>query len=45
MKKYTLALLVTLAASAVTVLAQDGSPTLYQKPTLNRTHIVFVYAQ
>ncbi|MBI3649908.1 MAG: PD40 domain-containing protein [Acidobacteria bacterium] len=35
---------VLLLALAVTALAQGESVTLYQKPTLNRTHIVFVYA-
>jgi tricorn protease len=33
-----------LLATTVSALAQTEKATLYQKPTLNRTHIVFVYA-
>jgi len=37
-------LVLTLLVSAVAGFAQTDSPTLLQKPTVNRTHIVFVYA-
>jgi tricorn protease len=37
-------LALTLLVLAVTGFAQTDSPTLFQKPTVNRTHIVFVYA-
>jgi len=38
------ALALLLLALSVTSLAQTSNPTLFQKPTVNRTHIVFVYA-
>jgi tricorn protease len=38
------ALALLLFALSLTSLAQTGTPTLYQKPTVNRTHIVFAYA-
>jgi tricorn protease len=37
-------LVLLLLATAISALAQGEKATLYQKPTLNRTHIVFVYA-
>jgi tricorn protease len=39
---FALALLVL--ALSISSLAQSATPTLFQKPTVNRTHIVFVYA-
>src|ERR1051325_4966944 len=38
------ALALLLLALSITSLAQTSTPTLYQKPAVNRTHIVFVYA-
>ncbi|HKP10907.1 MAG TPA: protease, partial [Blastocatellia bacterium] len=38
------ALAILLFALSVTSLAQTGTPTLYQRPTVSRTQIVFVYA-
>jgi tricorn protease len=38
------ALALLLLVVSVTSLAQTGNPTLFQKPAVNRTHIVFVYA-
>src|SRR5436305_8987192 len=38
------ALALLLLAFSITSLAQTSNPTLFQKPTVNRTHIVFVYA-
>ncbi|MFL6216043.1 MAG: PDZ domain-containing protein [Blastocatellia bacterium] len=38
------ALALLLFALSLTSFAQTGTPTLYQMPTVNRTHIVFVYA-
>ena len=38
------ALALLLFALSVTSFAQTSNPTLFQKPTVNRTHIVFVYA-
>ncbi|MEW6126285.1 MAG: PDZ domain-containing protein [Acidobacteriota bacterium] len=37
-------LLMLLLATVVSALAQSDKATLYQKPTINKTHIVFVYA-
>src|SRR5262249_645094 len=39
---FALALLIL--GLGITSLAQTGTPTLFQKPTVNRSHIVFVYA-
>src|SRR5205085_6932755 len=38
------ALALLLFALSVTSFAQTSNPTLFQKPTVNRTHIVFSYA-
>jgi tricorn protease len=37
-------LLLLLLATGISALAQSEKLTLYQKPTINKTHIVFVYA-
>ncbi|HKQ05191.1 MAG TPA: PDZ domain-containing protein [Blastocatellia bacterium] len=38
------ALALLLLALSISSFAQSATPTLFQKPTVNRTHIVFVYA-
>ena len=38
------ALAVLLTVFSISAFAQPNNPTLFQKPTVNRTHIVFVYA-
>jgi len=42
--KYIFTVLLLLLAAPVLCSAQTEAPTLFQKPAVNRTHIVFVYA-
>ena len=43
MRRYFMIVLIVLLALPLTALAVD-TPLLMQKPTLNRTHVVFVFA-